>query len=158
MFVSQAYLLMGNFKSAEQTLMAFLNKADGDGGKIDAMSMLATVYTLAGKPESAVNACKKLEGEISGKTLTEGEKLSAETAKYTALLAAGKPKECVDYFKAECTPQKGNLRYVTMSFRLGEAYAALGNKAEAEKAYRIAAEKGKDVYVARTARQRLTEL
>lgn len=44
---------------------------------------------------------------------------------------------------------------MTMSFRLGEAYAALGNEAEAEHAYRIVAESGKDIYVARAARQRL---
>lgn len=155
LFVSQSYLTMGEFKSAEQTLMAFLNKSDSDKGKIETMSMLVTVYTLAAKPELAVNAYKKLEGEISGKTLTEGEKLSAETAKYTALLAAGKPEECIDYFKAECATQKLNLRNVTMSFRLGEAYAALGNEAEAEHAYRIVAENGKDIYVARAARQRL---
>lgn len=155
LLVTQAYLAMGDFKSAEQTLMAFLNKSDSDKGKIEAMSMLVTVYTLAAKPELAVNAYKKLEGEISGKTLTEGEKLSAETAKYTALLAAGKPEECIDYFKAECATQKINFRYITITFRLAEAYAALGNAPEAKKAYRIVAENGKDIYVARAARQRL---
>lgn len=155
LLVTQAYLAMGDFKSAEQTLMVFLNKADGDGGKINAMSHLVSVYTLAGKPELAVNAYKKLEGEIIGKTLTEGEKLSAETAKYTALLAAGKPEECIDYFKSECATQKINFRYITITFRLAEAYAALGNAPEAKKAYRIVVENGKDIYVARAARQRL---
>ena len=156
LFVSQAYLATGDFKSAEQTLMAFLNKADGDRGKINAMSCLVTVYVLAGKLELAVNAYKKVESELSGKTLTEDEKAATETAKYTALLAAGKAEECVDYFKAECTHQKENFRYVTMCFRLAEAYTALGNAPEAEHTYRIVAENGKNLYIAKEAAQRLT--
>lgn len=158
LLVTQAYLTMGDFKSAEQTLMAFLNKADGDGGKINAMSHLVAVYTLAGKPELAVNTYKKLESEISGKTLTEDEKLSVETARNATLLADGKPEECIDYFKSECAAQKINLRYITITFRLAEAYAALGNEAEAGKAYRIVADHGKNIYVAKLARQRLAEL
>ena len=71
-------------------------------------------------------------------------------------LAAEKAEECVDYFKAECTHQKENFRYVTMCFRLAEAYTALGNAPEAEHTYRIVAENGKNLYIAKEAAQRLT--
>lgn len=158
MMVSQAYQAMGRFKEAEQALIAFLNKSDAAKSKAEAMAMLVNLYTSANKPDSALNAYERLENEIRGKTLTQGEKLSVETARNNALFASGKYEECWEYFKSESNPQKGNLRYIIMTFRLAEVYDALGKAEDAENEYRTVAEKGKDLYVAQKASQRLAQM
>lgn len=157
MMTAQTYQAMGRFKDAEQALISFLNKSSNGQNKIEAMSMLVALYTSANKPESALSAYEKLESEIRGKTLTQSEKLSVETARNSALFASGKYGECLDYFKSENNPQKGNLRYVTMSFRLAQVYEALGKPDDAQKQYAIVAEKGKELYVTQEARRRLKQ-